>query len=161
MRREFGKVMCDLAEKDPLLYWLYGDVKQAADDFEMHFPDRIFNMGIAEQTMTGMAAGLAIAGLHPVIYSLTPFITERNAEQWKLDVDSQKLPVIAVGFSDYAGHGLTQAPRNTRKLCEALFPNTRYYEPDSFDDTRQAILSAWDWARYQSTPSIISLRKIR
>lgn len=161
MRVQFGKTIVDMAEADKKLYLLYGDVYQNMQAFEEKFPNRLVNMGIAEQAMTSMAAGLASEGLHPVLYSLTPFITERNAEQWKLDVDRQHLPVIAVGYSDYAGHGPTQAPANTRMLVEALCRNTRYYEPKSGEETRQALLSAHEWAIREHTPSIIVLTKER
>lgn len=159
MRRQFGKTIVEIGRKDPKLVLLYGDVKQEMDEFEKEFPDRIFNVGICEQSMVSMAAGMAIEGLHPVVYSLTPFVTERAFEQIKLDVDHQKLPVLLCGFSDYATHGPTQSPVDTRTLC-SLLKNTRYYQPATLEETRQALLSAWDWMK-AGFPSVVAMSKYR
>src|SRR3990167_6161746 len=101
MRRQFGKTIVAIAERDPKVVLLYGDVKQNMDEFEAKFPDRIFNFGIAEQSMVSAAAGMALEGMVPFVYSLTPFLTERAMEQWKMDVDVMRKRVIGVGYSFY------------------------------------------------------------
>lgn len=142
MRRQFGKTIVELGRKDPTLVLLYGDVKQNMEEFEAEFPDRIFNCGIAEQSMVSMAAGMALSGLRPVLYSLTPFLLERAFEQWKMDIDLMKAPVIGVGYSFYPTHGPSQTPLNPAALVHTL-KNTTYYQPFNSADTDRALFAAW------------------
>lgn len=69
----------------------------ALDKFFDNFPDRVINVGIAEQSMVGTAAGLALSGKKVFCYSIAPFITGRVYEQIKLDLCVMKLPVILLG----------------------------------------------------------------
>ena len=74
-----------------------------ADRFEEEFPDRIFNMGLTEQGTVGIAAGMAMTGLIPVVYSIVNFIAFRALEQVRNDVVMQNLNVkfIATGVNNY------------------------------------------------------------
>ncbi len=99
MRRIFGKTILELADRDEKLILLVGDVEQNMDEFKRRFPDRFFNLGLCEQTIIGMAAGMALEGLRPVVYSITPFVIERPFEQVKLDIDQQNVPVMLIGYS--------------------------------------------------------------
>ena len=74
------------------------------------FPNRIFNLGILEPSMISFAAGLSKGGITPVVYSITPFITERALEQIKLDICYNKNKVLllsAGGTCDYTDLGPT------------------------------------------------------
>ena len=74
-----------------------------ADRFEEEFPDRTFNMGLTEQGTVGIAAGMAMTGLIPVVYSIVNFIAFRALEQVRNDVVMQNLNVkfIATGVNNY------------------------------------------------------------
>ena len=82
--------------------------------FREHFPDRFINIGVAEQNMISVAAGLALSGKKVFIYSMVPFITMRCYEQIKIDICSMNLPITLIGlgagfsYSYYgpAGHGV-------------------------------------------------------
>ena len=100
MRKIFGETIVRSAEKDPSVVLLTGDVEQEMDDFKSKFPKRFFNLGLCEQSITSIAAGLAIDGLRPFVYSITPFVIERPYEQVKIDIDEQNLPVVLIGYSD-------------------------------------------------------------
>lgn len=67
--------------------------------FKKAFPDRLINVGIAEQNMVGVAAGLANAGLRPFVCAASPFLTGRALEQIKADVVYSDFPVVLCGMS--------------------------------------------------------------
>lgn len=73
------------------------------DRFKEEFPDRIFNMGIMEQATIGIAAGMAMAGLRPIVYCIVNFLVFRALEQIRNDIALQALNVkfIATGAEDY------------------------------------------------------------
>lgn len=154
MRRQFGKTVVELAAKDPRIVLLYGDVKQNMDEFEQRFPNRIFNVGICEQATVSMAAGMALAGLRPIVYSLTPFLIERACEQIKMDLDGMKAPVMLVGYDSYPTHGISQTPANA-KLLMSCFPNVRCWYPDGMIETDVCLKLAAE----HPGPTFIHLRK--
>ena len=69
------------------------------------FPDRYYNTGIAEQSLIGTAAGVALRGLTPVAYTMAMFMTMRAYEQIRVDVAYQNLPVILAGVIPGYGYG--------------------------------------------------------
>lgn len=69
------------------------------------FPDRYYNVGIAEQSLVGTAAGVALRGLKPVAYTMAMFLTMRAYEQIRVDVAYQNLPVILAGVIPGLGYG--------------------------------------------------------
>jgi len=75
----------------------------ACDKFKEIFPDRIFNVGIMEQATVGIASGMAMSGLVPIVYSIVNFLAFRSVEQIRNDVVIQNLNVkfIATGANDY------------------------------------------------------------
>lgn len=154
MRAAFGKALMRLADKDPRVVLLTGDVLQSMDEFTAKYPDRFFNVGMTEQTMVGMAAGMAMEGLRPICYSITPFILERPFEQIKIDVDEQNLPVILVGNSDYPTHGPTHRPLNPEGLV-GLLKNTHGFFPRNSMEAEKAMLDAY----LMQVPAVICLKK--
>jgi transketolase len=111
MRKQFIRTTEDVMAKDERLVVLLGDISVFGfrKAFEQ-FPERIYNIGICEQAMTGMAAGLSKEGLVPVVHSIAPFVVERCFEQIKDDFCYQKLGgnIVSVGGSyDYAALGCT------------------------------------------------------
>jgi len=154
MRRMFGKTIVELAEKNENLVLLVGDVEQNMDEFKKRFPQRYFNLGLCEQTIIGISAGMALQGLRPIVYSITPFVIERPFEQVKLDIDQQNVPVILIGFADYPTHGPTHNPLNAKGLS-ALLKNTVSYFPCNSEETRRAMMDAYESGK----PSFISLMR--
>jgi len=154
MRKQFGKTIVQIAEKDERVVLLIGDVEQEMTEFKERFPDRFFNLGLCEQTIISMSAGMALEGLRPIVYSITPFLIERPFEQIKIDIDEQKLPVMMVGYSDYPTHGCTHRPLNAEGLI-SLFKNVRGYFPRSSEETHKAMLDAY----LMRLPAIICLKK--
>lgn len=111
MRNAFAKEIKKQAAKNDKLVLLSGDIgNRLFDSYKEDFSDRFFNCGVAEANMTTMAAGMALNGLQPVTYTITPFNTSRCYEQIKIDICYHNLPVIVVGVGgglSYAGLGAT------------------------------------------------------
>ena len=154
MRKIFGETIVKIAEKDSSVVLLTGDVEQEMDEFKSKFPKRFFNLGLCEQSITSIAAGLAIDGLRPFVYSITPFVIERPYEQVKIDIDEQNLPVVLIGYSDYPTHGPTHQPLNPEKLAQ-VFRNIRSYFPTNSSLAEKAMLEAY----LMKKPSMIFLKK--
>lgn len=154
MRRQFGKTIVELAERDERIILLIGDVEQEMKEYIRRFPTRFYNLGLCEQTMISMAAGMALEGLRPVVYSITPFLLERPFEQIKIDIDEQNLPVMLVGYADYPIHGPTHRPLDAHGLV-ALFKNIVGYFPADSTATKQAMVRAYE----SGGPAFISLKK--
>ncbi|KZD05692.1 transketolase family protein [Thalassospira xiamenensis] len=104
MRTAFADEITKLGVEDPRVVLLSGDIgNRMFDDFKAQSGSRFLNCGIAEANMMSMAAGMALSGLRPVIYTITPFTTTRCLEQIRVGVCYHKAPVIIVG----TGSGLS------------------------------------------------------
>jgi transketolase len=143
VRHTFGVTLAELAEKDSSILLIVGDYGYSViDPFKSKFPDRYFNLGVCEQSMISIAAGLALSGFKPYVYSITPFILERPFEQVKLDIDRQDVNVKLIGFGDYPRSGPTHQALDTKKLTE-LFINIVSYFPKDVIDTRNMIIESY------------------
>jgi transketolase len=135
MRRSFGKYINKLAKLDKKIVLIVGDIGYGIfDEYRKNFPDRFFNFGICEQSLISTASGMAIEGLKPWVYTITPFLIERPFEQIKLDIDQQKVNVKLVGFADYPFLGPTHAEIDAKKLM-SLFKNIKSFYPKDGNDT--------------------------
>jgi transketolase len=102
MRETFGETVADLADADPRIYMLDGDlaVSTKADIFEKRHPDRYLQMGIAEQNMLGVAAGMAAMGLMPFISTFVSFAVVRPLDQIRVLIAQTGLNVkITAGYA--------------------------------------------------------------
>ena len=154
MRRKFGKLINKLAKKDKKIYLLVGDIGYGIfDDFRKNHPNRFLNLGICEQSLIGVAAGMSLEGLKPWVYTITPFLIERPFEQVKLDIDQQKANVKLVGFADYPTLGPTHSELNGKKISK-LFKNIKSFFPKNSDETEKNILSCYK----NKGPNFISLK---
>jgi transketolase len=107
MRNAFINELVLLARQHPHIALIVGDLGYSViEPFADEFPDRFINAGVAEQNMTGLAAGMASEGYHVFTYSIANFPTFRCAEQIRNDVDYHKLPVTVVAV----GGGLAYGP---------------------------------------------------
>ncbi|MDA1049979.1 MAG: transketolase [Planctomycetota bacterium] len=145
MRNAFAKELTALGEQDERIVLLSGDIgNRMFDDFKSRCPGRFFNCGIAEGNMMSMAAGLAMSGMRPVVYTIVPFVTTRCLEQIRVDVCYHRVPVIIVGV----GGGLAYASLGaTHHSCEdigflRLLPNMTVVCPADSAETRGAFRAA-------------------
>jgi transketolase len=154
MRRAFGKFIDRIAKKDKKIILLVGDIGYGIfDDFRKNHPNRFVNLGICEQSLIGVASGMAIEGMKPWVYTITPFLIERPFEQVKLDIDQQNVNVNLVGFCDYPHLGPTHSEINGRKVA-SLFKNIKSYFPKNSKETEKFSLKSYQ----NKGPNFISLK---
>lgn len=145
MRNAFADEANLLAQADPRVVLLSGDIgNKLFDKFKATNPDRFLNCGIAEANMMGTAAGMALSGLRPIVYTITPFTTTRCYEQIRVDVCYHNVPVIIVG----TGSGLSYAELGpTHHSCEdfailRVLPNMTVMAPADEVELRQCMQAA-------------------
>lgn len=149
----FGKILVELAEKDPRIVAITAAMCDGTglNDFCERFPDRFYDVGIAEQHAVTFAAGLANGGLKPVVALYSTFL-QRAYDNVLHDVALQNLPVVfaidrsgLVGADGPTHHGLfdfaylrhipnmvVMAPRNEEELRRALVTGLAYPGPFAF-----------------------------
>jgi transketolase len=147
MRWPFAQAVTALAERDPRVVLLMGDVGGGLfSTYAAKFPHRYFNLGTAEQSMVGIAAGMALAGMRPVVYSFTPFILERAYEQVKLDVALQRAPVLLAGWQDDV-HGLTHQSHEAHRILATIVGLQRLY-PETAAEIPALIARPDEWPAF-------------
>src|SRR4030042_1780063 len=100
MRKTFNKTLLELAGKDKRIYMVPADIGYGeVEPFAEAFPERFFNVGVAEQNMTGVACGLAMEGNIAITYSIANFPTLRCLEQIRNDAcyHNADVKVVAMG----------------------------------------------------------------
>ncbi len=114
MRDAFAKTITELGRTDRELVLLSGDIgNRMFDQFKAEHPDRFYNCGVAEANMVSMAAGLAMAGFRPWIYTIASFLTYRPFEPIRVDAAYHGLPIVFVG----TGAGLSYASNGPTHHC--------------------------------------------
>lgn len=145
MRNAFADEITKLGALDSRVVLLAGDIgNKLFDKFKEHAESRFYNCGVAEANMMGVAAGMALCGLRPVVYTITPFTTTRCFEQIRVDVCYHKAPVIIVG----TGSGLSYAELGpTHHSCEDMailrtLPGMTVVAPGDATELRLALRAA-------------------
>jgi len=137
IRQQFADTMLDVGKEDPNLAVLVGDISHfILQPFAQACPGRYYNVGICEQTILSMAAGMSKIGFHPVVHTIAPFLIERGFEQIKLDFCYQKIPgnIITVGSAfDYSNLGCTHHCYGDFALLKTL-PGTQIVYPASAEE---------------------------
>ena len=106
MRNTFINELIDIAQKDKNIFLLVGDLGfSVVEPFAEKYPDRFLNCGVAEQNMTGIAAGLAIEGYKVFTYSIANFNTLRCLEQIRNDICYHNLDVTVVSVGGGLSYG--------------------------------------------------------
>ncbi len=134
MRRQFKDTVTALAEKDDRIVLIFGDVSvYLFNDFKAKHADRFYNMGICENTLVSVAAGLSSQGFQPFVHTITPFVTERSFEQIKLDMCYNRFGgnIVSCGASfDYAWDGATHHCYTDLAILR-LLPGMEVIQPGS------------------------------
>lgn len=159
MRDVWGKKLVQLGETDPRTVVLDGDLANStkADKFALAYPERFFQMGIAEQNLIGAAAGLASVGYVPWTSSFTVFFTHRALDPIRMLVAQSEANVKVVG--SYSGLlvgavGKTHLDVQDLAIMRAM-PNMVVLAPAD----EAELLSVMDWAAAYEGP--VYLRLVR
>ena len=109
LRDAVGKCLADLGGKYPDMLVLTADVDTSSriQAFKEKYPDRCYNVGIAEQSLMSTAAGLAHEGYKPLCFAFAPFATMRCYEQVRTDICYSALPVIIIGNGAGYSNGIS------------------------------------------------------
>lgn len=160
MRDVFVNTLIDIAKKDEKLVLLMAEVGfGVVEPFQEQFPDRFYNVGISEQNLILVAAGMALQGYHPVAYSMSSFLATRAFEMIKTSICYQNLPVTLVGIGSgvsYGKMGSTHHATEESALMRVL-PNMEVIFPADGDGCKAAL----EYAIQSDTPTYIGLEKER
>ncbi len=142
MRNAFIRALTEAAATDERIVFLTGDLGfKLFDDFAARYPGRFMNVGVAEATMAGVAAGLALEGKKPFIYSIVPFATLRCYEQIRNDICYHEADVTVVGVGggySYGPNGPTHHALEDIAVMRAL-PNMTVICPGDPAETVAAV----------------------
>jgi transketolase len=134
MRFIFVKELIKYAKKNKDLYLVTADLGyRAFEDFKRLYPDRFINVGVAENNMIGVAAGLALTGKKVFVYSILPFLVFRSLEQIRNNICHNNLDVTLVGAGGGFSYGPQGISHNTSEDISIIrsLPNINVYNPGS------------------------------
>ena len=164
MRKAFINTLINLAETDPNIYLLTADMGYGlVEPFATRYPKQYINVGVAEQNMIGIAAGLALEGKKVFCYSIGNFPTMRCLEQIRNDVCYHNLPVCIVSGGAglwYGSLGMTHWAVEDIAVMRCL-PNMTVVSPCDAKEASKAVdviyqMEAPCYLRMSRTASIIS-----
>ena len=106
-RDAFASTVAEMAAADERVVVVCSDSVGSSKlvEFKQRFPDRLINVGIAEQALVGVAAGLANGGLRPIVSAASSFVTARGLEQIKVDLAYTNARVVVCGMSPGVAYG--------------------------------------------------------
>ena len=160
MRNKFADVIFEIGLKNNKICALVADISPAGSmiDFQKKFPERFINTGVAEQSMIGIAAGMALRGMRPFCYTIATFSLYRPFEIIRVDLCYQNLPVTIVGMGAgviYSTLGSTHHSMEDIAIASAL-PNMQVLAP--CDPNEMKLATEW-CANESNGPTYMRLGK--
>lgn len=149
-RREFVNTLIELAEKDDKVVLIIPDVGfNYLEEFQAKFPDRYFNFGVTEQSSMIIAAGLALSGFKPYIYSMVNFVVFRPYEMVRNAVcmHNANVKIIGVkGSEKYKFLGFSHNLLTENEDIKSLenFPNIKSFVINNPEEVREKIIETYN-----------------
>jgi transketolase len=152
MRGRFAHELFKLMKTNKKIYIITGDLGYGVwDDHKLSYPNRVINVGAAEQAMMGVGVGLALEGKIPIVYSMSSFVLYRPFETIRNYVNYERIPVKLIGSGrnrDYLDHGFCHWAEEDKKIM-AIFENIEAKWPESAEEiqslTEEMIKSNKPW----------------
>ena len=144
----YGQALVELGEAHPEVVALTADLAKSTKigEFQKKFPDRFFNVGIAEQNMFGVAAGMAKAGLVPFLSTFSQFASFRSADQLHTDLCYQNINAKVI--ATHSGTSFGQAGSTHHAICDFALtrsiPNLTVICPADGIETYNAVMAAYE-----------------
>jgi len=149
-RREFVDALIELAEKDDKVVLIVPDVGfNYIEEFQKRFPDRFFNLGVTEQSTMIIAAGLALAGLRPYVYSMINFVVFRPYEMVRnaICLHNANVKIIGVEGSEkykFLGFSHNLIVENEEIKVLSHLPNLRTFVVKNPEEIKKVILETYN-----------------
>jgi transketolase len=144
-RTQFGRTVADLLGEDLSVALVYAEISaRFFTEAERRFPERVVNVGIREQLMVNVGAGMALTGLRPVVHSFGTFLVERAFEQVKLGFPHQGVGGVLVGGGgsfDASRSGRTHQVPGDVALLDTL-PDVVIHAPGTAAETDEVLRRA-------------------
>jgi transketolase len=141
-RKTFAATAAKLVEEDLSVALVYAEISgQFFGDVERRHPERVVNVGIREQLLVNVGAGLALTGMRPVVHTFASFLVERAFEQVKLGFNHQDVGGVLVGSGgsyDNTGGGRTHQSPGDVALIDTL-PDWTVHVPGHADEVEAAL----------------------
>ncbi|ATY10628.1 transketolase [Amycolatopsis sp. AA4] len=145
MRDTFLATAEEIVNSDPDVAIVLADISTAAlAEAARRHPDRVLNVGIREQLLVSTGAGLALAGLRPIVHTFNAFLVERAFEQIKLDLSHQELGAVLVSYGasyDMPMEGRTHQAPGDVALIDSL-PGWYVHIPGHPEEARRLLLDS-------------------
>ena len=143
MRNTFSNVLAKIAKKNKKIYIVVADISPAGamEEFQKKNPDRFINVGVSEQTMISVCAGLSMKGMKPFAYTISTFALYRPFEMVRTDLCYQNLPVTVVGMgagSIYSTLGATHLTQEDVSIAKSI-PNMQIIAPCDPDELKDVL----------------------
>lgn len=156
LRKMFADNLLLQMKKDEKIWLILGDIGyKIFDEVRLQFPDRVLNVGAAEQSMIDVSIGLALNGKTAIAYTITPFLIYRPFESLRTYINHEKIPVKLVGAGrdkDYSHDGISHWSTDDKKVMK-LFSNINSFWPKTQEDLDQIYPQFFD----QVTPIYLNL----
>jgi transketolase len=160
VRNKFADTLYEMGRENKDVFIVVADISPAGsmEKFRKEFPERFLNVGVAEQSMIGICAGLALKGCQPFAYTIATFALYRPFEFVRDDLGYQNLPVTVVGIGGgvvYSTLGGTHHCQEDIAIAGAI-PNMSIIAPCDPNETREATIYC---ARQRRGPIYLRLGK--
>lgn len=158
MRAIFAQEVHRQMAKNKKIFVLVNDLGYKMwDKIKKDYPERFINAGAAEQSLIGIAVGLAISGKIPIVYSITTFLLYRPFETIRNYINHERIPVKLVGSGrnkDYINDGFSHWAEEDKKVMK-IFGNIISKWPKTLEEIPKLVSEMIE----NKNPSYINLRK--